>query len=95
MLYNILSIVSGALIFVNITLAAIGKLRSRISIIIEAICGILFITIGIVGLLVPDKYELALTILLLCCAVVYIGQTILLFKKRKNKDVAKVESKKE
>ncbi len=92
MFYHIFSIIAGVIVLINVVLSIYGKSAQKINIIIDSICAIIFITIGILGLVLPEKYELAITIVLFCLTVFYISETILFIKKRNNKNNTKKES---
>lgn len=95
MFYNICSIIAGVIILINVGFSIYSKTAKKINVILDTVCAIIFIPIGILGFILPEKYELALTIVLFCITVVYIVETVLLIKKRNNKNKTKQEPTKE
>ncbi len=95
MFYHIFSIIAGVIVLINVGLSIYGKLAKKLNIIIDTICAVIFITIGILGFVLPEKYELALTIVLFCLTVLFILETILFIKQRNNKNKTKEEPTKE
>ncbi len=93
MVYNILGIIIGVLILINIIMTFVNKKRDKLYIlIINIITVCLFLATGISGFFIPEKYEYISFILLLILSVFYLSFFFIVSKKSNNTNKKKKQA---
>ncbi|MDE5715689.1 MAG: hypothetical protein K2I42_06100 [Anaeroplasmataceae bacterium] len=90
MVYNILGIIIGLLVLINIIMTIVNRKKEKLYItIINIITALLFLATGISGFFIPEKYEYISFVLLLVLSVFYLSFFFIVSKKNNNSNKKK------